>query len=256
MTPVRPDRHPRLGPGRWNRAWPAHPSTGVALTFHVLNGSDVTLDPELRSKIERINAEQTGSESDPFTPFRYEQMARRLRGRAASVLDVGCNTGRGGIVLRRVLPEAELHGIDLIAERVAAIPSGVYASTTAGDLAVLADRGLQFDALVLAELLEHVPMEGIPTFLHHARSLLRVGGTLLLTTPNPHYLLIGRRSHGSVLGGAHVSVHCPVALAQFLEFAGFSVTWVGGGGRVARRLGSRLPLFLYGSFLLEATRAT
>ena len=57
-----------------------------------------------------------------------------------------------------------------------------------------------------------------------------------------------------MLGGAHVSVHCPVALRQFLAWKGLIVETVTGSGQVSGLAGERLPMFLYGSYLLIARK--
>jgi hypothetical protein len=59
---------------------------------------------------EALNAAQTISETDFSTAlYRHAQFARRL-GSAMRILDVGCNTGRGGVVLRQAKPSAALGG--------------------------------------------------------------------------------------------------------------------------------------------------
>jgi hypothetical protein len=52
--------------------------------------------PSQQSDILAVNRGQTISEDDPFTLDRYRQFAKHLSKRAVDILDVGCNTGRGG----------------------------------------------------------------------------------------------------------------------------------------------------------------
>lgn len=199
-----------------------------------------------------LNAAQAEAETDSFTPHRYAQFARHLR-EATRILDVGCSTGRGGEVLREAMPTARLEGLEMLAARAAGIPDGVYDAVTVGDLATLAASGTRFDALVMGELIEHVPYRALEDFVSAARQVLYPGGRVLLTTPNPHYLFLRWRG-GSVMGGPHVSVHCPAALAELFDHRGFRVRRIEGTGRVSRVVGVRLPLPLYGSFLLIAER--
>jgi hypothetical protein len=105
----------------------------------------------------------------------------------------------------------------------------------------------------MGELIEHVPYPALDDFLSSAATVLSQGGRILLTTPNPHYLFLRWRG-GSVLGGPHVSVHCPVALTELLNHRGFRVVRVEGTGRVSRAVGVRFPLGVYGSFMLIAER--
>jgi 2-polyprenyl-3-methyl-5-hydroxy-6-metoxy-1,4-benzoquinol methylase len=203
---------------------------------------------------EALNAAQTVSETDSFTAYRYAQFARHL-GSAVRILDVGCNTGRGGVVLRQAKPSAHIEGLEMLAARAVLVPAGVYDAVTVGDLATMAGAGAQFDALVMGELIEHVPYPALEAFISSAARVLSQGGRILLTTPNPHYLFLRWRG-GSVLGGAHVSVHCPATLTEVLNHRGFRVVRVEGTGRVSRAIGVRFPLRVYGSFMLIAERCT
>ena len=80
--------------------------------------------------------------------------------------------------------------------------------------------------------------------------VLRIGGRVLLTTPNPGDLK--RKARGtSILGGSHVSQHHHSALRMKMRMAGFSNVRVYGSGRVTRYLGCRFPfLSVYGSCLI------
>ena len=107
-------------------------------------------------------------------------------------------------------------------------------------LATIAGAGAQFDALVMGELIEHV-YAALEDFTSSAARVLPRGGDILLTTPNPHYLFL-RWRRGSVLGGAHVSVHCPAALTELMDHRGFRVVRVEGTGRMSRAVEVRFSL--------------
>jgi 2-polyprenyl-3-methyl-5-hydroxy-6-metoxy-1,4-benzoquinol methylase len=117
----------------------------------------------------------------------------------------------------------------------------------------MAGQHQPFDAMVMGELIEHVPYPALEQFVASAATVLAPGGRVLLTTPNPHALRLRLRG-GSVLGGAHVSVHCPAALSELLNHRGFRVVRIEGSGRLSRIIGVRFPLSLYGSYLLIAER--
>ena len=213
---------------------------------------------ELHGSLERLaalNREQGISESDPFTLERYRQFGRLLPTGTETVLDVGCNTGRGGAALKRVAPNIKLYGIDMLEDRVAQIPDNLYENVYVGMFDVgYAAPSTGFDAVLMAELIEHVPWDAFDALLSDVHRVLRPGGLLLLTTPNPHYLLLKWVSNNSVLGGPHVSLHCPRALAQYLVYREFSVQHLKGTGRVSQKLGRHLPLPFYGSYMLIASR--
>ena len=155
-------------------------------------------------------------------------------------------------MLRRANPCAHIEGLEFVSARSAVVPAGIYDRVTVGDLATI-DVEARFDALVMGELIEHVPYPALEQFIASAARLLAPGGQFLLTTPNPHYLLLRWRG-GSVLGGTHVSVHCPAALSELLNHRGFRVVRVEGSGRISRVVGVNFPLSVYGSFMLIAER--
>jgi len=166
------------------------------------------------------------------------------------VLDVGCNTGRGGIVLAASGLGLVVDGVEMLTERLKMIPSGVYRQLYQNFADVVAQDGGQYDGVVLGEVIEHVPYGSLDNFVTDLLRAARPGGQVLLTTPNPHSLL-SRLRHRRVLGGAHVSVHCPAALAElFLQHGAAKITTYG-TGKTSRYLGRRFPLACYGSFLMR-----
>ena len=209
----------------------------------------------MRYELEQINRAQTASEVDRFTEGRYRQFARHVGSSfAGQVLDVGCNTGRGGQALLTASPKVTLDGVELLADRIERIPADVYRKVYRGLLADMpADAG-PYDALLMGELIEHVPFGALDDLIEQSTRLLAPGGRLLLTTPNPHYALLGPRCGGTVLGGAHVSVHCSAALTQYLEWKGLKVETRAGSGPKSALLGERLPMALYSQYLLVARK--
>ena len=67
---------------------------------------------------EDLNIEQVGSESDPFTLERYRHFSQHFPKSVKNVLDVGCNTGRGGRVLKQLNPNLFLAGLDCVQSRL------------------------------------------------------------------------------------------------------------------------------------------
>jgi len=203
---------------------------------------------------ERINLRQIHSESDPFTEGRYKQFLRHFPEGAKKVLDVGCNTGRGGKVLIEISPELFIVGLDCVKQRLDRLCPNVYVRSICGYSTQIEAEASSFDVVVAGEFIEHLqPSDVEPSFSEFYR-VLRLPGRLLLTTPNPQYIRLKLRGK-SVIGGAHFSEHYAKELQEKLQLIGFSNIEFRGSGRVSRFLGEHFPIFsCYGSYLVIADK--
>jgi ubiquinone/menaquinone biosynthesis C-methylase UbiE len=207
----------------------------------------------LHERYEFQNAQQDVSESDSFTIERYEQFFRFIPGGTESVLDVGCNTGRGGLRLRELNPNLKLLGLDCVQERLNALPKsyseGVYGLAT--DIP-LKDQSL--DVIVAGEFIEHLYPADVDKTLCEFQRVLKIGGKLLLTTPNPNYIK-NKLDKTSVYGVSHLTQHFPKVLQLRLQMQGFSDVKTYGSGKVSRYLGWHFPILaIYGSYLVTASK--
>jgi SAM-dependent methyltransferase len=197
---------------------------------------------------EELNLKQAGSEHDPFTEDRYRQFYRFFPPNALRVLDVGCNTGRGGSILKQLNPGMAIYGLDVVQDRLDRLPKDVYQEGVHCYSTKIPNDDCTYGVVVAGEFIEHIYQTDVDQTLAEIFRVLKVGGRFLLTTPNPSD--VKRKLRGqSILGGAHVSQHFSDTLALKLRMAGFSKVKVYGSGKVSRYLGGRFPLFLYGSYL-------
>jgi len=206
------------------------------------------------SKIIDYNRLQTGSESDGFTEERYSQMANMLPKEALRIVDVGCGIGRGGAVLKKLRPEVNIIGIDCVPERTARLDPTAYKEAYAAFTMDLPMDDRSVDAVIAGEFLEHVPPKHIDLTLAEFFRILKLHGVLCMTTPNPHYIKNKIKNLSVLTDPSHVTQHYPRILRHRLMEAGFSKISIRGSGRVSNIIGSRFPIFLYGSYLIAATK--
>jgi ubiquinone/menaquinone biosynthesis C-methylase UbiE len=203
-------------------------------------------------RYEHENLLQPEAEHDTFTVERYRQFARYSSG-AAIVLDVGCSTGRGGAEYARLRPAAELWGIDVVQERLDALPP-VFARKIRGLSTDVPLDTQQVDAILAGEFLEHLTAADVDPTLCEFQRVLKVGGRLLLTTPNPRYIRLAMTGR-SVYGPGHLTQHYARLLRTRLMMHGFKHVRIRGSGRVSRYAGERFPLLaIYGSYLVCADK--
>jgi len=197
---------------------------------------------------EALNLKQPESEQDPFTEDRYRQFYKFLPKKASSVLDIGCNTGRGGSALKSLDRNLKLYGLDAVRDRLIRLPKDAYETGIHGYSTSIPAADNTYDAVVAGEFIEHIYQADVDQTLGEIFRVLKIGGRLLLTTPNPCDIKRKLRGH-SILGGAHVSQHFPDTLKLKLRMSGFSRVKIYGSGKVSRYVGIRFPLVIYGSYL-------
>ena len=201
------------------------------------------------------NQAQSHSETDDFTVERYQQMFAHFPVKSADVLDIGCNTGRGGAVLKQLQPNLHLIGVDCIKERLACLDAHVYSKVICSFSSELPLDNNSFDVVVAGEFIEHVPPNEVDDTLAEFFRVLRLKGRLLLTTPNPGYLKNKLRHLSVLLEDSHVTQHFPDCLRFRLRTVGFSNVRTYGSGRMTRYVGQSLPVLnVYGSYLMCADK--
>jgi len=193
------------------------------------------------------NARQVWSEHDPYTIERYAEFCKYLADGQA-ILDIGCNTGRGGEYLRQHLPNAYLCGLDLLGDRVAQIPAGIFDEIHCCDI-VTWTTTRRFDRIVAGEVIEHVPPAVFHWMLLKCRSLLTDSGMIIFTTPNPRSLLVLLGRNAVFRDPSHVNIMTPADLRVAATRAGLKVTSIRGTGKATRMFGHLPFLPLYGSYI-------
>jgi ubiquinone/menaquinone biosynthesis C-methylase UbiE len=207
----------------------------------------------LHRKYEVQNVQQEVSEHDPFTRERYEQFFRFFPKGTTNVLDVGCNNGRGGLRLKELDENLIVFGLDCVQKRLDSLPAcyskGIYGLSTE-----IPAEDMVFDVIVAGEFIEHLYPADVDKTLCEFQRVLKVGGRLLITTPNPNYIK-NRISRTSVYGISHLTQHFPRILQYRLLMHGFSRVRIYGSGKVSRYLGWYFPIkAVYGSYLVVANK--
>ena len=122
--------------------------------------------------------------------LKYRQAAALMASDAVkTVLDIGCNRGSIEALFHSLYPEkahaTSVDGIDIsklaIAQAISlGLPNCRFRHYPGGRLPY---ESSQFDLVILVEVIEHVPEQG--ALLAEISRVLKPGGRLFLTTPNP-----------------------------------------------------------------------
>ena len=200
------------------------------------------------------NKAQTISENDTFTVERYKQFNKFFPPNTEKILDIGCNTGRGGAELKRINENYKIYGIDVVEERLNILDDKIYSEKILGSAAEIPVEDDFFDVVVAGEFIEHLYAQDVSKTIGEVFRVLKIGGVFLLTTPNPKDIKRIIRKE-TILGNSHVSQHFPNILKIQLKMAGFSNIKILGSGKTSRYLGMKFPfLSLYGSYLAIAKK--
>jgi SAM-dependent methyltransferase len=138
-------------------------------------------------------------------------------GSGASILDVGC----GGGMLLNYLKKRGFHniqGVDISGERVRAAREVCQNVEKADAVDFLAYHKESFDLIVGLDVIEHLEKKQIIMFLESCYKALRLGGRLILQTPNAESPWGMSIAQGDF---THEVSFTPVSLCSLLELCGF-----------------------------------
>lgn len=141
------------------------------------------------------------------------------------VLDAGCGFGYGAYLLSKSEKVSRVLGVDASKEVITyakSMYSGKKVSFCCSDLRQVNLREHSFDCVALIECLEHLPTSEAMLVLENLRKTIKVGGLLVLTTPNKDALLnrIKRRSKSTI--PTHIREYGINELYNLLVKKGFS----------------------------------
>jgi len=107
-----------------------------------------------------------------------------LEARGKDVLEIGCGSGYGAVLLSRLKPRSYV-GIDLMPEQIGLarrveLPGAVFQIMDATDLSAFEDASK--DLVVVFGILHHIPRW--PRALEEARRVLRKGGEIFVEEPS------------------------------------------------------------------------
>jgi 2-polyprenyl-3-methyl-5-hydroxy-6-metoxy-1,4-benzoquinol methylase len=151
----------------------------------------------------------------PLNTKRQREVLHRIGAHCQGrrLLDVGC--GEGHLVHTAIEEGWIARGIDFSAPAIAMCKAFDVPCDLTDFLAPELDEA-QFDAIIMSELIEHVPEPG--RYLARAEQLLAPGGVLYLTTPNFNSLtrrLIGEKWRA--IGREHISYFTTRSLKGLIE---------------------------------------
>jgi 2-polyprenyl-3-methyl-5-hydroxy-6-metoxy-1,4-benzoquinol methylase len=187
---------------------------------------------------------------------RTTQAAIRFPRHVRRIVDVGCGPGKGSWVFKMLFPEAIIVGIECVPEKLQqAVEHQRIDVAHEGFFEDAPLASASIDVVYSGEVIEHIADENADRFIANARRILKPGGLLVLTTPNPRYYrlwLSGRRVTDEP---SHLSEWPVGKLKCALHRHGFRVTRVEGTGKVSRYIGTIFPVVpFYGSYMLFALK--
>jgi ubiquinone/menaquinone biosynthesis C-methylase UbiE len=191
---------------------------------------------------------------DKFATQRCRLACRQLRScPPKSLLEIGADTGAGAAIIHRFFKDCLITGLDCT-DRLEAQNRRGYTAIWAGSVTNLPFDDDCFSAVFALEVIEHLYPAHVEQSLSEIFRVLVLGGTLVLTTPNPLAYRFRWRGQ-SILSKVHKSQHYPRLLKSRLLAVGFSGVRIMGSGRATRYLGQHFPhLNLYGSYMISARK--
>lgn len=200
---------------------------------------------------QKINNNQIGPDIN-FAPivFRARQAVNQLKCKK-QVLVIGCANGHDCEIF---LKEGHtVFGTDILFNRLISAKKKCT-NVFCGNAIQLPFSERSFDCVFAGEFIEHLNFEHGIIFFKETNRLLKKGGLLFVTTPNPDFVKI-RVKKIQMIRGAHLSSYSPRQLKRLLSDLNYHKIRVKGSGRVAALIGDYFPILsLYGSYMVIAQK--
>ncbi len=136
----------------------------------------------------------------------------------ARILDLGCGYGKNLVALDKK-GYTHAHGIDVSREQIEYGRNvlGLENLEVADALEYLEDKD-HFDAIILADVIEHLPLDYAIALVQKICDALKAGGVLIIQTPNGLSPLCPYL-YGDI---THVRAFTPMSMSQILRYATFT----------------------------------
>mgnify|MGYP001474764718 CR=1 FL=1 len=207
----------------------------------------------MNERLIELNRNQNVSEVDTYTTKRYTQFYKYIKNNHNKILDFGCNTGRGGKVLKFLKEDLFLIGADVVKERIDKIPLGIYNELIDLSVDEISNKLKEIDVIVSGEVVEHIPFALLISYLKYFYEILPKNGILMLTTPNPDSFLVKMGRNSVLSDPSHVNIMNRGFLKIILLKLGFKKILIRGSGKATTYFGVNFPVFnVYGSYLVLA----
>ncbi len=203
----------------------------------------------------QINCAQKVSEQDSFTSERYTQFIKYFRPQDTNIIDIGCNTGKGGEILRKENKQINIIGIDIVINRLKQIRTNTYNYILLASATNIPLKSNSYDIIIGGEFIEHISRYDVDIVLKEFFRVLKENGRLILTTPNPDSFLVKMGRDSVLKDPSHLSIMNKNELKSKLISCGFRHTIIKGSGKAIRIFGQNFFIFsIYGSYLIMAEK--
>jgi len=206
------------------------------------------------NEYEKLNVKHRGPLIDPCVEYSARQAIRLSSvARNGRILDYGCSVGRAAKVFHE--NGYDVYGVDVIQvnlEKARPFCKEIFLRTQQS--IPLPFKGESFDLIFSSQVIEHLHRRDGNAFLAESYRLLKWGGGIYLTTPNPHYIRVLMKKLPMIRGN-HLSSWIIEEMAASLANAGFKKAFWRGNGRMATLIGDWIPIrWIYGGYAMLAAK--
>lgn len=217
------------------------------------DAGDLQKQEEIRSHYDREYYRpllESYRKKDRFTRYRLEKVFE-IYGpkRGEKVLDLGCGVGTFSMELARM--GVEVTGLDYSEESISicrrlAQDLNLKAEFVLADATSTGFASASFDVIICADLVEHLYLEVFERLIGEVKRVLKVGGKLIIWTPNPGHIFEYMKQRNIILkkDEGHVGYRTLRELKEELTDQGFRI-------RRAYHRESHLPVFNIAERLLQ-----